>query len=162
MNIRILRSNKIQDDMINVNSLEPHEINILKKHQTLSKYNYISYNPVTKRKEVIEALKYNKVPISKEELKEAFNSQPEEGFKYLSKIDNPNRLYAEINRNYGDPKNKEYLKLGLGIRRFEFHHVAYLENDEAAMLSKIDNTDTDIVFFYYSLEQLIKDIRDKL
>lgn len=160
MNIRILRSNKLQDDMINVKSLEPHEIDILKKHPILSKYNYISYNPVTKRKEVIEALKYNKVPISKEELKEAFNSQPEEGFKYLSKINDPVRLYAEINRKQGDPRNKGYLKLGLGIRRFEFHHVAYLENDEAAMLPKIDNV--DVVFFYYSLEQLIKDIRDRL
>ena len=146
---------KMKDAMINTKILSKEDRLLLRENNI--NYNYISFSKRRNATGVIEALKYNKKPFTRKDLDMAFLQQDEEYFDYLFGLSNLN-LYVEINRTLDYKSFNFNIKLGLGLKRFEYHDVSNYDSEED-IISFIDEKYIVHLFFYRSIEALIYDIR---
>lgn len=164
MKIKIKQKFKALDGMINVKFLSKDYQELLHKHGI--NYNYISTNNSRHGSAVIQELFHDKVPLSYDEIIARFKEEKDEVFQYLSTL-NSWDIWVEINRNPISSNNhpvsahETAQKYNLGLYRFSHHHVANY-NSERRYENYIDNQYIEYIYFYYSLDRLVEDIRKKV
>jgi hypothetical protein len=150
---------KAQDDLIRINAMSEEDRNII-LNSTLNDYVYFSYDPITGVNKITNALKYEKIPFTRAQMIKAFMKREEPIFKYLMTIDNKG-LYTEINRDNDSVDPSRKVQYGLGLKRFEFHHVSDNKEFTEPYIKYLSDT-TDIFFFKGGVEGLIQAVLEKL
>jgi hypothetical protein len=150
---------KAQDDLIRIDAMTEKDQYII-IHSTLKDFIYFSYDPITGMNKVVNALNHNKIPFTRAQMIKAFMKREEPIFKYLMTIDNKD-LYTEINRDNDSVDPNRKVQYGLGLKRFEFHHVSDNKEFTEPYIKYLSDT-TDIFFFKGGVEGLIQAILEKL
>jgi hypothetical protein len=150
---------KAQDDLQRINSMSKEEQELI-LNSTLSEFTYFSYDDGAEINKIANALKFGKTPFTRAEIVKGFIKRSEPIFKYLITIDNKD-LYTEINRNQETVDVSRQLTYGLGLKRFEFHHVSDNKEFNEPFIKYLPNV-KDIFFYKGGVDQLIIDILKKL